>query len=216
LENLLYKEFRLVTHPTVYLFWGLAAMLLIPNYPYYVVFFYCSLGIFFSCHGARENNDIMYTATLPIEKSDTVRARILFAVLIELMQFLLAAVFAMLRKQIPTLGANLAGMDANVALFGMAFVMMGIFNFVFFTAYYKDPNKVGKCFAAASIIQFLYIAAAEAAVHILPFMKYRLDTPDPEYFTLKLAVLAVGLISYVMLTIFATVKAVRSFEKLDL
>ena len=216
MNNLLYKEFRLVTHPTVFLFLGLSAMLLIPNYPYYVVFFYGSLGIFFSCHGARENNDIMYTTSLPVRKSAAVKARILFAVIIELMQFLLAALFAMLRSRIPSLGANLAGMDANIALFGLAFVMMGIFNFVFFTGYYRNPNKVGKCFAIASVVQFLFIAVAEALAHILPFMKHKLDTPDPEHLAVKLAVLAVGLVMYIMLTHIAGRKAVRSFEKLDM
>lgn len=216
MKNLLYKEFRLVTHPTVYLFFALSSMLLIPNYPYYVTFFYCTLGIFFSCHGGRENNDIMYTISLPVEKAAIVRARIIFAVVVELIQFLLAAVFALLRSFIPGLGTNLAGMDANTALFGLAFVMIGVFNFVFFTAYYRDPNKVGKCFAKASVVLFIFIAAAETLTHILPFMKYRLDTPDPQFMTAKAAVLAIGVASYVMLTIWATKKAVRSFEGLDM
>ena len=216
MNNLLYKEFRLVTHPTVFLFLGLSAMLLIPNYPYYVVFFYGSLGIFFSCHGARENNDIMYTITLPIMKSELVRARMLFAVIVELVQLALAAVFAVVRSKIPGFGPNLAGMDANIALFGLAFIMMGIFNFVFFTGYYRNPNKVGKCFAIASVVQFLFIAVAEALAHILPFMKHKLDTPDPEHLAVKLAVLAVGLVMYIMLTHIAGRKAVRSFEKLDM
>ena len=44
MKHLLYKEWRLAMHPTALLFLPLSAMLLIPNYPYYVIFFYTSLG----------------------------------------------------------------------------------------------------------------------------------------------------------------------------
>ena len=39
MKNLLYKEFRLAIHPTVYIFFLLTALLLVPSYPYYVSFF---------------------------------------------------------------------------------------------------------------------------------------------------------------------------------
>ena len=47
MKQLLYKEFRLVTHPLLPFFLLLSAMLLIPAYPFYVVFFYTTLGLFF-------------------------------------------------------------------------------------------------------------------------------------------------------------------------
>ena len=47
MKNLLLKEYRLAMHPTVLIFLALSAMLLIPSYPYYVVFFYTALGVFF-------------------------------------------------------------------------------------------------------------------------------------------------------------------------
>ena len=47
MKALIKKEFKLALHPTVPLFWLLSAMLIIPNYPYYVAFFYTTLGLFF-------------------------------------------------------------------------------------------------------------------------------------------------------------------------
>ena len=58
MKNLLYKELRLALHPTAILFLFLSAMLLIPGYPYYVVFFYTCLGIFCICRNGRESRDI--------------------------------------------------------------------------------------------------------------------------------------------------------------
>ena len=118
MKTLLYKEFRLASHPTTFLFPLLSAMLLIPNYPYYVVFFYTTLGIFFVCLSGRENHDIFYTMLLPVEKRSLVRARMLFAVCMEAVQLVLAVPFAVLRTHFAMPG-NAAGMDlpANVAPF---------------------------------------------------------------------------------------------------
>lgn len=69
MKNLLYKEFRLATHPSVYIFFALAALLLVPSYPYYVSFFYLTLGIFLTFKTNRAENDIFYSALLPVRKA---------------------------------------------------------------------------------------------------------------------------------------------------
>ena len=74
LSKLLYKEFKLALHPAAVLFLLLSSMMLIPNYPMYVLFFYNTLGIFFICLSGRENHDFAYSLSLPIRKRDAVRA----------------------------------------------------------------------------------------------------------------------------------------------
>ncbi|MDD3410010.1 MAG: ABC-2 transporter permease [Eubacteriales bacterium] len=215
MKNLLWKELRLAIHPTTFVFWGLSAMLLIPSYPYYVVFFYTALGLFFVCLTGRENHDIEYSLTLPIRKRDVVRARIVFAVCIEAVQMLIAIPFALLRSHMPD-PRNLAGMDANIALFGIALILLGLFNHSFFTRYYRAPEKAGKAFAISSIWTFVYILLAEASVQVFPFFKIRLDTPDPLFLMEKLWTLGIGLAAFALLTWHACRKAERSFEALDL
>ena len=73
MKALLFKEIRLALHPTTYLFMVIGAMLMIPSYPYYVAFVYTCLGIFFIFLSARENKDIIFTASLPVRKSDVVK-----------------------------------------------------------------------------------------------------------------------------------------------
>ena len=73
LSKLLYKEFKLALHPAAVLFLLLSSMMLIPNYPMYVLFFYNTLGIFFICLSGRENHDFAYSLSLP--ESDRVRMR---------------------------------------------------------------------------------------------------------------------------------------------
>lgn len=214
MKALLYKEFRLVTHPTTVLFLLLSAMLLIPNYPLYVTFFYCTLGIFFACLGGRENGDVFYTVLQPIQKREAVRARILFAVVFESAQLILAALFSLLRIRL--LGAqNAAGMDANLALFGFSLLLLGVFNVTFFPLYYKNPAKVGKSFAVAAVLMFVGILILESLCFILPIFKEKLDTPDPQFLKEKSAVLLFGVFIFAAFTFFADKIAERRFAQLD-
>ena len=213
--NLLKKEFSLAMHPTAPMFLALSAMLIIPNYPYYVVFFYTGLAIFFTCLSGRENNDIFYSMLLPVSKRKIVAARFIYAVILEMAQIAIAVPFALIRQSMD-IGGNAVGMDAGISLFALSLPMMTLFNAVFFGSYYKDVKKVGASFAKASIAMFLYIAVAETLAHIIPFMRDVLDTPDTEYVPEKLIVLAVCVLIYATGTFFVYRRAVKNFEKQDI
>lgn len=202
-------------HPTCLIFISLSMLLIIPNYPYYVTFFYTGLGIFFTCLLGRENNDIEYMLLLPIKKTDVVKSRLMFAVILELIQIIFAIPFAILRQKIISEG-NQVGMDANIALFGLSFIMLGFFNYIFFVNYYKNTYKVGVAFVKASIFMFIYMGVAETLTHIIPFMKNKLDTPDSQFVAEKLIVLAVGIIIFCTLTFAAYKKSKKLFDNEDI
>lgn len=214
MKNLLYKEIRLAMHPMALAFLALSAMLLIPNYPYYVIFFYTSLGVFFICLTGRENRDIFYTLSLPVNKRDVVSARMLTVVLLELAQLLTAGVFAAIKSALP-IPPNVVGIDANITFFGSSLAMLGLFNLVFFGSYYKAPDKVGTAFLKGCIAEAVYMIIAEMLVHAVPFARDVLDTPDPQGMGAKLIALAVGALLFIGLTALAWKKAMDSFEKLD-
>lgn len=215
MKNLLLKEFRLALHPTNLIFLSFSAMVLIPNYSYYVIFFYTGLGVFFTCLTGRENRDIAYSVSLPVRKVYIVRARFAFVVLVELAQIILAIPFAILRQHI-NIPENLVGMDANIAFFGLSFLMLGLFNAAFFRVYYRDVNKIGTAFLAATAVVTLFIFFAEGATHVVPFFKNELNTNDPAFLPAKLAVLASGMLAFAALTFIAYLKSARSFEAMDL
>lgn len=215
MKNLLIKEFKLAIHPTTFIFWLLSSMLLIPEYPYYIIFFYSSLGLFFVCLTGRENHDIDYSMSLPVRKRDIVKARFGFAVIVQTVQALIAVPFAIIRQSMPLPG-NGVGMDANIAFFGLGMLLMGAFNMMFLTSYYAAPDKVGKSFAFSSIAMFVLIIILEAPTYFVPFFRDVLDTPDPMNLGAKLATLAVGLAGYALLTWLAYRISAKKFEALDL
>ena len=215
MKHLLRKELYLAMHPTNLIFLSLSCMLLIPNYPYEVIFFYTMLGIFFLCLNGRENHDIEYSMALPVRKTAIAHARIGFAVLIELTQLLLAIPFALLRQKLVP-GGNDVGMDANIAFFGVSLMLFGLFNVLFFPSYYRSPAKVGKAFVWSSAVVFLVMTVEIALDHALPFVRDQLDTPDPLHMEAKLAVLFVGALSFVLLSWIADRVSARRFLALDL
>lgn len=215
MSKLLKKEFLLSMHPITPLMLALSAMVLIPNYPYTVMFFYMTLAVFFTCMMGRENHDVIYTMTLPVAKSDVVKARIGFVVILELLQMILVVPFMVLRQSINTLG-NEAGIDANIVLIAEGFLLFGIFNFIFFSVYYKNVDKVGISFIKATVVFFVFVIIDVIVSHAVPFVRDYLDTPDPKHLLYKLMVLGISIIVYLLMTIGVCRMSINNFEKQDL
>lgn len=166
MKNLMRQGACAGQHPASVLFLLLSAMLLIPNYPYYVICFYTCLGTFFICLTGRENRDIEFTALLPVRKTDLVRARVFTVMLMQLAQLVIAVPFAVFSSRVSA--ENLVGMDANTAFFGFALVLYGVFNLVFFRNYYRAPGKVGKAFGWGCGALTLCMVVFEACAHTVP------------------------------------------------
>jgi len=139
-------------------------MLLIPAYPYTVMWFYVMLGLFFSFLNGREQKDVYYSALLPIRKRDTVKANCLFVGLIELLALVIAIPFALLRAKLG-IGDNPVGLNANVTLFACGLMLFAVFNAVFLLSFYRTAYKVGVSFVKACIVMAVAAFIMEAAVH---------------------------------------------------
>ncbi len=215
MKDLLYKELKLILHPTTLIFMSFSIMLLIPSYPYYVIFFYTGLGLFLTFLSGRENKDIFYTVTLPIRKRDAVKARCYMVMFIELAQIIASVPFAFISTKINRKG-NLAGIDANAAFFGLVFIMLAMFNFFFLTTFYKTAYKVGKAFAYGSIFIAVFVMVAEALVWIPTPIKGYLDTTAPGTFMAQLPLLLAGIVFWVLMMLLTYKKAANNFERVDL
>lgn len=215
MKNLLYKEFKLSVQPLNYLFLAMAAMLLIPSYPYEVAFFYQTLGIFFIFMIGNTNNDLFFTVLLPVRKRDAVRARFATVVFFEMLQIIVSIPFAIVRNKLINT-PNLAGVEANLALFGVAFVMYGVFNLIFLPMFYKTGYRTGMPFLVSGVAMGLVVVITEAAINLVPGWKTVLDSIEPTYLPQQLLALVIGLVIFVVLTALAYKFSVQRFEHLDL
>ena len=217
MKMLLKKEMKLAASPLSYLFTVFGLMAFLPGYPILVSAFFVCLGMFQSFQTLREANDITYTALLPVAKSDIVRAKYLFCMLIELCFFVITAVPVLLRM---TVLADVAAyrdnalMNANLVYLGYVLLILGLFNCLFIGGFFKTAYRFGKPFIAFIVAAFAVVGTGETLVHI-PALS-ALNAFGFTHLGLQGGALLAGALAYALLTAGSVRLAVRRFEKLDL
>ena len=115
--KLLYKELMLAAHPTSLVFACLGCLVVVPAYPYTVIFMFGCLAPYITFLYARETNDAWYSAILPITKRESVKGKCQLIVFIQLFQLLLSIPCVVLRT-ILHIENNPVGIDATIAWYG--------------------------------------------------------------------------------------------------
>ena len=217
MKDLLVKEFRLARHPTLFIFPFLGLMLMIPAYPYFVAFIYTCLSVFFIFLQGRENRDIPFTVSLPVNKRDVVKARCWFIAIIEVFEILVAVPFAIIGIKInPNPEGNPVGMEANVAFFGFVFILYALYNLIFLPIFYKTAYRAGIALLIASTAISLYIVAIEGSIRFIPTLKSFLDTSAPAAQIAQLPILVAGIVIFAASTYLAFRMSASRFDKVDM
>ena len=210
---LLYKEIRLAAHPTSIVFAFLGCLVLVPAYPYSVIFLFGSLAVCTTFLNARETSDIWFTAVLPVTKRESVLGKCMLIVFFQIGQLLFSIPFALLRNFLH-LANNPVGLDATAAWYGFGLILYAVFDLIFLTTFYQSGYKVGKSFILAAIPLVLLMVAVEAAAHI-PALAW-MDRCRPEDLLRQLPILAAGLVCYGVLVPLAYRISAKRFERVDL
>lgn len=215
--NILRKELRLSASPLSYLFVVFGLMFLLPGYPILCGVFFVTLGIFQSFQTAREANDIVFSALLPIAKRDVVKGKFLFVCFIELCGFLLMAIAVTVRMTVMSGAAayrHNALMNANLFALGTALLMFGLFNLIFVGGFFRTAHKFAKPFVSWIIVAFLVVGAGET-VHHIPGLA-AVNAFGFDHILLQLALFAAGAVCYVILTLISFRSSCKNFEQIDL
>lgn len=217
MKNLLIKEFKLASSPLSYIFLAGALMTMIPNYPILVGSFFICFGIFHSFQSSREYNDVLYSTLLPIKKSDFVRAKFVFTVIIQITGFALCAILTVIRMAFLSYSvpyANNALINATPYYLSFVLMIFTAFNTVFIGNFFKTAYKIGIPFLWFGISAFLLIGVAET-LHHLPGLSF-LNAPAGEKILIRLLILFAAVVIYAAATVLSCRKCERSFEKIDL
>ena len=214
MKALLYKEFRLVCHPMTPIFCLFGVMVLIPNYPYTVIFFYVMLGLFFTFLNIREQKDIYYSALLPVPKRDTVKAGCVFVAIIEVLSLAVLIPCSLLAAHLQPGKDNLVGLDPNAALLAAGFLLYAVFNAVFLPSFYANGYKVGIAFLKAVIPTTLVMMVLEALPHF-PGLTW-LDDMDAATQVRLLPYFVAAVLLYGIGTVLTFRRAAAQYEKVDL
>ena len=227
MKQLFYKELKLCLPVQVPLFFLFVAMLFIPAYPYLVACFFTCNSIYYMFNQSVGNNDLLFTALLPVSKAQVVTARVRFVVAIEMIMFLLLSPMIFVNHKLVPQG-NPAGTDGSLTFLAAALVLFTVFNAVFIPAFYRDETKSGKNFLISTIAVFVWIIlwegfmiTAAAAKDALPFFSWPAENLDAfpataQAWRTQLIALAVGALIYGLGTYLVSRKAVGIFERVDL
>lgn len=217
MRNILRKEMKLSASVLSYLFILFGLMFFLPGYPILCGAFFVTLGIFQSFQSAREANDIVFSALLPIAKRDVVKGKYLFVCLIEICALALMTLAVVLRMTVFSDSVVYRGnalMNANFFALGVAFLLFGLFNWIFVGGFFRTAYKFARPFVSFIIVTFLVIFIAEALHHV-PGLE-RLNAFGTEAPGLQLGCLAIGVLLYVVTTLLSCRSACEHFEKIDL
>ena len=217
MRNIMLKELKLSSSPLAFLFIAFGLMFFLPGYPILCGAFFVTLGLFQSFQTAREANDIVFSALLPIAKKDVVKGRFLFVGFIECCGLILMLAAVIIRmtvlSEVGPYRTN-ALMNANFFALGAALVIFGLFNLIFVCGFFKTAFKIGKPFVIYIIVAFLAITLFEA-LHFFPGLG-ALNAFGTDHLGLQLGLFAAGILCYAVLTALAYRRACGFFEKIDL
>lgn len=219
MKNFLNKEIQLCLAPINYIYMCFAAMTIIPAYPKYVPLFFFCVSILHIFNNSMLNKDLEYSMILPITKKDIVKSRCCLIAAYEIVCLIITIPFSLLFNLIMPSG-NVAGIEGNVAFYGLALIILSLFNFVFFTSFYKKAYKPGIPFIKAAVVFWIAYFFLEFPIWTKDVFNIEyfqsLDKVDSESLLLQLPILICGLIIY-FATWFITYKiSAKRFEKVDL
>jgi ABC-2 type transport system permease protein len=215
MKNLLNKEFRLVINPLFFLITLFGALLLIPQW----LFFIAPMYLLFIAMpniilAANAQKDIEFTALLPVRKSDAVRARVLAIALLQVAQIFVVAIFAALNIILYHTGNFV--IDTNVAYIGCVFAMYGVFNVIFFPMLYKTAYKFATPLIVALIFTIVFAAGIEFLVVTVPAAARVLDGISRDALIGQIPVLVYGIAAFILLTWISIRASIKRFSKVNL
>ncbi len=217
MSRLIKKELTLTAAPLTYIFLAFGLMTMIPGYPILVGGFFICLGTFYTFQSAREHNDVLYTALLPVRKRDVVKARYLFVVCIQLAGMVICGLLTLLRMTaLGDVGVYQANplMNANLVFLAWLLVIMMLFNVIFVGGFYKTAYYYGKPFVLFCVAAFVAVGLGETLHHV-PGLTWMDATRGADVGRQAVLLLAAAVV-YAGGTLLSMKRSQERFEKLDL
>ncbi|OBR66548.1 hypothetical protein A7K91_03650 [Paenibacillus oryzae] len=215
--NLLLKELKLGVNPFFYFLpFITGALTLIPSWLYFfVLLYFCFITVPNLFAGYKSQNDLIFTSILPVAKTNIVKAKISVVVILELLHMVIAIIYGVISISLypdityyffaPTFG-----------FWGLCFVMLAIFNLIFYPIYYKTAYKYGVATIASIAAALLFAGGAEWLAIQNSFVHDVFKGAGADNLLLQLSILAAGIIIFALFTIIAYYMSIKRFEKVEI
>lgn len=216
MKALIYKEFHTLLKPYLYLFMFAPILLLIPSYPYFVAFAFMIQAVFLYFNEARLSNDFVFTSILPVSKKRIVFSKHFSVYYLQVLNLIIAIPLAILSSFVVNTQGNLVGLDANMTLFGFILIDYAAFNLTVLPSVFKNRSKIGTAFVKGIIVIIPLHLFFEILTACVAPLSNALDGVLGETAIFRAAVLAGGIIVYVLSGFISYRLSCRVFEKVDI
>jgi len=215
MRDLLYKEWRLSVNPVVWLWLMISVLLMVPDWPYFVVAAYVVFAFMIIGQMDKANQDLAFAVALPVPKRRIVLARTMTVLAFELAMLVVCVPFAVWRYHVYTTD-NAAGMNVNLAFFGLMLVMYAVLNLVYLPGSYSRAYRLLWPVLGGATIAMVVGGTLTTLVAVVPWLSVRLNDRGLGNPGWQAAVFVAGLVVYAGLTVLAYRRAAANFEKVDL
>jgi ABC-2 type transport system permease protein len=215
--NLLKKELKLGVNPFFYVLPFLTgALMLVPAWLYFLVLLYfCFITVPNMLGGFKSQNDLMFTSMLPVTKSDMVKAKISFIVILELLHVVVAAIYGLISVRLyPNLIYYFY--EPSFGFWGLCFVMLAIFNIILIPMYFKTAYKYGAASVASITAAILFAGGAEWLGIQNSYVNDLFKGAGADNLAVQLSILLIGIAIFAIFTIMAYSIANKRFEKVEI
>jgi len=215
--NLLKKELKLGVNPFFYVLPFLTgALMLVPAWLYFLVLLYfCFITVPNMLGGFKSQNDLMFTSMLPVTKSDMVKAKVSFIVILELLHVVVAAIYGLISVRLyPNLIYYFY--EPSFGFWGLCFVMLAIFNIILIPMYFKTAYKYGAASVASITAAILFAGGAEWLGIQNSFVSDLFKGAGADNLAVQLSILFIGIAIFAIFTIIAYSIANKRFEKVEI
>ncbi|MFC5407647.1 ABC-2 transporter permease [Cohnella soli] len=217
MRNLVMKDLKLGVNPMFFLFPVIiGALMLVPSWLYFLVpLYFCWITIPNIFGGFRTQNDLMFTTMMPVTKKDIVKARVTAIVILELLHIVIAMIYGAITLRIyPHLIYHFFA--PHLGFWGLCFVMMGLFNVVFFPMYYKTAYKYGGATTASITAAMLFAGVAQWVGIENSFVSDTFNGTGADNLALQLSILIAGIVIFMAFTLIAYRMAAKRFLKVEI
>lgn len=215
--NLVMKDIKLGVHPMFFVLPFLTgALMLIPGWLYLlVILYFCWLTMPNMFSGFRTQNDLMFTAMMPVTKKDMVKARTAIIVILELMHMVIAMIFGGVTLHLfPNLTYYF--FEPHMGFWGLCFAMLAIYNLFFIPMFYKTAYKHGKASFASITAAMIFAIAAQWLGIQNSFVRDLFNGSGADNAGLQISILIAGIVLFIAFTLIAYRIAVKRFLKVEI
>ncbi|WP_068621291.1 ABC-2 transporter permease [Paenibacillus tuaregi] len=216
MHNLVMKDLKLGVSPLFFFMPLLGALMLVPGWLYFIVILYfCWITVPNMFGGFKAQNDLLFTAMMPVTKRDIVKARVTVVVILELLHMVVAMIFGMISLRLYP-GFKYIFFAPHLGFWGLCFVMLGIFNLIFIPMYYKTAYKFGGAMLASVTAAMLFAGIAQWLGIQNSYVYDLFNGAGAENMGLQASILIAGIVIFTIFTMVANQIAVKRFLKVEI